>query len=509
MSEPDYRSVVDGQRAYFNAGNTRPLSWRLEQLKAIKTMIDESRDEMYEALWRDLRRNRVDADLLDVDYTIGEADYALAHLRKWVKPVREPMPLRMKPGHVRVRRDPFGVTLIIGVWNEPYMLTLAPLVAAIAAGNTAVVKPSSVSEAVAQHTAEMVPKYLDPEAVSVVLGGVAETTALLAQKWDLIFFTGSSPVGKIVHKAAAENLTPAVLELGGKNPTIVHSSAEINTAARRIAYGRFINSGQTGTAPDYVLVWPEVKDELVEHLKQAIHDFYGDEPKESPDYGRVINKRNFDRLSALMGSGTIVAGGETDADELYIAPTVLVDVPVDSPIMQEEVFGPILPVLEIDSVEKVIDWVNERTATARPLRLHRRRGRRGADPRGNELGRCLRQRLLRPPRRSRASLRRCRKLRHGQVPRPLGIRGVHQRPRRPLPQSEDRLRREVPAVHAQAALSTDVARIACVDAGGLVHGTAGLSIVDASMMPDVPSGFTHFPTIMLAERLSERINSLL
>jgi Aldehyde dehydrogenase family len=170
-------------------------------------------------------------------------------------------------------------------------------------------------------------------------GGIPERTALLAQKWDLIFFTGSPSVGKIIHKAAAENLTPAVHELGGKNPTIVHSSADLKPAARRIAYGRFVNSGHICTAPDHVLVWPEAEDELVAHLKEAIRDFYGDDPKQSPDYGRVINKRNFDRLAAFIGSGTIAAGGETDPDELYIAPTVLVDVPVDSPIMEAVVLA--------------------------------------------------------------------------------------------------------------------------------------------------------------------------
>ena len=367
MSTPDYATLVEGQRSYFTAGRTRPVSWRIEQLKALKRMVDESRDAMYEALWHDLRRNRVDADGMDVDYSIREADYALEHLHEWMEEEHIATPLLMQPGHVRVRRDPLGVTLIIGACNEPYMLTLAPLVAAIAAGNTAVLKPSEICEACAAQTAEMVPRFMDPKAVAVVEGGVPETTALLAQKWDLIFFTGSPPVGKIVHQAAAENLTPAVLELGGKNPTIVHSSAELKTAARRIAYGRFINSGHTGTAPDHVLVWPEAKDELVGHLKDAITEFYGDDPKQSPDYGRVINRRNFDRLAAFMDSGTIAAGGETDPDELYIAPTVLVDVPVDSPIMQEEVFGPILPVLEIDSVEAVIDWVNERPS---PLGLY-------------------------------------------------------------------------------------------------------------------------------------------
>jgi acyl-CoA reductase-like NAD-dependent aldehyde dehydrogenase len=363
----DFSSLVSGQRAYFKAGKTRPAAWRIEQLEAIKRMIDESREDMYEALWHDLRRNKTDADLMDVDFNIREAAYALEHLDGWMKQERIHTPLLMEPGHVRLRRDPLGVTLIIGAWNEPYMLTLAPLVAAIAAGNTAVLKPSEIGEATAQQTADMVPKYLDPEAVAVVLGGIPETTALLDQKWDLIFFTGSPPVGKIIHQAAAKHLTPTVLELGGKNPTIVHSSAQVKSAARRIAYGRFMNSGHICTAPDHVLVWPEVKDELVAELKNAITDFYGEDPKQSPDYGRVINRRNFDRLAAFLDNGTVAAGGESDADELYIAPTVLVDVPVDSPIMQDEVFGPILPVLEIDSVEAVIDWVNERP---RPLGLY-------------------------------------------------------------------------------------------------------------------------------------------
>lgn len=367
MTGPDYTSLVAGQRAYFKAGHTRPVSWRVEQLNAIKTMIDESRDAMYEALWHDLRRNKTEADLLDVDWSIREADYALDHLHEWMKPEHIPTPLLMKPGHVRVRWDPLGVTLTIGAWNEPYMLTIGPLVAAIAAGNTAVLKPSEICEACAEQLAEMVPRYLDTQAVAVAQGGIPETTALLAQKWDLIFFTGSPPVGKIVHQAAAQNLTPAVLELGGKNPTIVHSSAELKTAARRIAYGRFLNSGHVCTAPDHVLVWPDVKDEFVGHLQEAIRDFYGDDPKQSPDYGRVINKRNFDRLVGFLGSGTLAAGGETDPDELYIAPTVLVDVPVDSPIMLDEVFGPILPVLEIDSVEAVIDWINDHP---RPLGLY-------------------------------------------------------------------------------------------------------------------------------------------
>jgi len=246
-------------------------------------------------------------------------------------------------------------------------LTFGPLIVALAGGNTAVVKPSEMAAACSAAAARLVPKYFDPRVVSVVEGSVPETTALLAQNWDFIFFTGSPSVGKIVHQAAAKHLTPCVLELGGKNPTIVHSSANLKVAARRIANGRFSNSGHICTAPDHVLVWPEVKDEFIKCLQETIREFYGDDPKKSPDYGRVINRRNFDRLVGFFGSGKVVAGGESDPAELYISPTVLVDVSPDSPVMQEEVFGPILPVLEIESVEKVIDWVNQRPS---PLGLY-------------------------------------------------------------------------------------------------------------------------------------------
>jgi aldehyde dehydrogenase (NAD+) len=305
--------------------------------------------------------------MIDVEYCRKEADYALAHLDEWMTPEHAHMPLVFEPGRIRVRRDPLGVALIIGAWNEPFMLTFGPLTAALAGGNTAVIKPSEVAVASSAAAARLVPKYFDPRAVAVVEGAVPETTALLAQKWDFIFFTGSPPVGKIVHQAAAKNLTPCVLELGGKNPTIVHASANLKAAARRIAYGRFSNSGHICTAPDTVLVWPEVKAELVRHLCETIREFYGDDPKLSPDFGRIINRRNFDRLVGLLGSGKAVAGGQSDAAELYIAPTVLVDVAPDSPIMQEEVFGPILPVLEIGSVEAAIEWVNSRPS---PLGLY-------------------------------------------------------------------------------------------------------------------------------------------
>jgi aldehyde dehydrogenase (NAD+) len=367
MPNPDYSALVAKQREFFLTGATRPVGWRKEQLEALKRLFSENHDEMCDALWKDLRRNVTDADLMDVAYNVKEAEYALQHLETWMKPERMNTPLVMEPGHIRVRRDPLGVTLVISAWNEPFMLLFAPLAAALVGGNTAVLKPSELAVTCSSAAARLVPKYFDPRAVAVVEGAVPETTALLAQKWDFIFFTGSPQVGKIVHQAAAKNLTPCVLELGGKNPTIVHSSANLEVAANRIAYGRYMNSGHICTAPDHVLVWPDVKDAFVAQLVKTIRKFYGDEPKLSPDYGRVINDRNFDRLVGLLSSGKLVVGGQTDATERYIAPTVLVDVSPDSPIMQEEVFGPILPVLEIASVEAVIEWVNSRP---RPLGLY-------------------------------------------------------------------------------------------------------------------------------------------
>jgi aldehyde dehydrogenase (NAD+) len=369
MQEPDYAGVVARQRAYFHAGHTRSLDWRSGQLKALQKMFQENHDELCDALWKDLRRNVLDADLMDVNYIVREAEYALDHLKEWTTPQLVHTPLIMKPGHVQIRRDPYGVTLIIGAWNEPFMLLFGPLVPALAAGNTAVLKPSNLAPACSAVVARLVQKYLDPEAVAIFEGGRAVTNALLAQHWDFIFFTGSPAVGKVIHEAAAKHLTPCVLELGGKNPTIVHSSADIAVAARRIVYGRCLNSGQVCTGPDYVLVWPEVKDELVMAMKNAVQEFYGEDPQMSPDYGRIANRNKFDRLVAFLSgvNGKIAFGGRHDANDLYIEPTVLVDVPVDAPIMQEEVFGPILPVLEIDSVDAVIRWVNSRPS---PLGLY-------------------------------------------------------------------------------------------------------------------------------------------
>src|SRR6202142_1789159 len=340
----DFGKLTAGHRAYFQSGATRPVEWRESQLIALRSMLKDHAEDFYTALWTDLRKNRIEADLIDVKYISSEIDPVLAHFRHWMKPVPVSTPYQLAPSHAEVRFDPLGVGLIIGTWNYPLMLTLSPLVAAIAAGNCAVIKPSEVSAATAEAVARFIPQYLDRKAFSVVLGARPETTALLEQPWDHIFFTGGTAVAKVVMTAAAKNLTPVVLELGGKSPTIVHSSADLRVAARRITQGRWNNAGQTCTAPDYVLVCKDVAKPFLGHLKEAILHFYGDEPQKSPDYGRIVSTRQFDRLTALLASGTIYHGGQQDRADKFIAPTVLVNVSPASPVMQEEIFGPILPV---------------------------------------------------------------------------------------------------------------------------------------------------------------------
>jgi len=357
---PSIEDLVSRHRACFRSGKTRPAQWREEQLAAVRAMVTERASDFYEALWKDLRRNRVDAAVADLNAIADEAAYARRKVRRWMKPQREGTPFFLWPGRTTIRFDPLGVGLIIGAWNYPIQLMLSPLIAALSGGNAAVLKPSEVSPASADALARLVPQYLDRDAVSVVTGGVAETTVLLEQQWDHIFFTGGTSIGKIVMTAAARNLTPVVLELGGKSPAIVHASADLQVAARRIAHGRWLNAGQTCTAPDYVLVAREAAPRFLGHLKAAVVDFYGTDPQRSPDYGRIVSPHHFDRLTRLLGEGTIHHGGQHDRDDLFIAPTILTDVPLAAPVLQEEIFGPILPVLEVDGVEQAIAHVNAR-----------------------------------------------------------------------------------------------------------------------------------------------------
>ena len=367
MSTLDFGVLVGRHRKYFQTGITRSIEWRQSQLTALRTMMKDHAEDFYAALWDDLRRNRADADWTDVKYITSEVDHVLSNLRQWMCASTITTPLVLTPAHSYVRFDPLGVSLIIGTWNYPVMLTLSPLIGAISGGNVAVIKPSEVVPMTAKLIAQLLPAYLDPDAFSVVLGAEAETSALLEEHWDHIFFTGGASTAKIVMTAAAKRLTPVMLELGGKNPAIVHSSADLRVASRRITQGRFGNAGQTCTAPDYLLVFKDVVRPFLEHVKKTLIEFYGEDPQESPDYGRIVNVHHFDRLVNLLSGETIYHGGQHDRFDRFIAPTVLVNVLPGSPVMQEEIFGPILPVLEVNSVEEVIDFVNARPS---PLGLY-------------------------------------------------------------------------------------------------------------------------------------------
>ena len=361
----DASAVVGELRTLFNTGVTRPVAWRRAQLTALKTMLTEQAQSFLDALYADLRKNAVEAQRAELGLVINEIDHTLENLDAWLSPEDADLPAGLLPGQGHVVRDPLGVALIIGPWNYPLQLVLAPLVGALAAGNVAVLKPSELSETVSAAIAEHVPNYL--EGVKVVQGAIPETTALLEQKFDHIFYTGNGVVGRIVMTAAAKHLTPVTLELGGKSPAVVEPGADLAVTAQRLAYGKFANAGQTCVAPDYVLAVGGTGPELAKHLDTTVRAMFGDDPAASPAYGRIINERHFDRLAGLLESGHAVVGGQHDRDDKFIAPTVLTDVAPDAPVMQQEIFGPILPIIDVPDVDAAITFINDRD---KPLALY-------------------------------------------------------------------------------------------------------------------------------------------
>jgi aldehyde dehydrogenase (NAD+) len=363
----DIPDVVKRLRATFASGRTRTVDWRREQLDRLETMLRDREAELIAAINADLGRAPTEAYATEIGFVLAELDHARRHLNRWMRPERVWTPIVLQPARARVHREPVGVVLIIGPWNYPVHLVLAPLVAAIAAGNCAVLKPSEIAPHASRVVAQLVPEYLDTDAISVVEGGVPETTALLAERFDHIFYTGNGTVGRIVMETAAKHLTPVTLELGGKSPAIVDRHADLAVAARRIAWGKYVNAGQTCIAPDYVLVDAGLESDLLDKLRDSVRDFYGPDPRQSPDYARIVNESHFARLERLLGDGDVVYGGERDATSRYFAPTALRNVPVESGIMREEIFGPILPVIPVRDVTAAIDFVNERD---KPLALY-------------------------------------------------------------------------------------------------------------------------------------------
>lgn len=359
--------VVARLRATFATDRTKPLAWRTAQLKALRTLLTERGDELAAALHADLGKSRKEAYRTEINFTVREIDHTLEHLAEWLRPQPAPVPDRLSPATAHTVLDPLGVALVIAPWNYPVQLLLAPVVGALAAGNCVVAKPSELAPATSRVVADLLPRYLDGDAVAVVEGAVQETTDLLAQRFDHIFYTGNGQVGRIVMRAAAENLTPVTLELGGKSPAFVDRGTDLAVVAARLASTKFMNAGQTCVAPDYVLTDPETAAQLEKELASVLHGLYGDDPAASPDYGRIVNERHFDRLTGLLDSGRTVVGGAHDRAERYIAPTVLAGVAPDSPVMREEIFGPILPVVEVAGLDEAIAFIRDRD---KPLALY-------------------------------------------------------------------------------------------------------------------------------------------
>lgn len=360
-------AMVEGLRSTFNSGVTRPLEWRRHQLQQMIRMLEENEPRFLAALKTDLGKPDIEGFITDIAFVTSEVKMMIKNLKKWNRPQRVSTPIVTMPARSRLIPEPLGVVLVIAPWNYPVQLLLVPAAGALAAGNTVVLKPSEVSSATSQVLAELVPAYFDQSAVALVEGGVAETTALLEQRFDHIFYTGNGTVGRIVMTAAARHLTPVTLELGGKSPVIIDESANLPVAARRIAWGKWLNAGQTCVAPDYVLVKDTLKPIFIEELNKAIRDFYGSDPQTSDSFGRIVSMRHFDRLRHLMTGGRTVIGGDSSTDDRYIAPTVLTDVDLQSPLMQEEIFGPLLPVIPVASVDEAIQFVNSRP---HPLALY-------------------------------------------------------------------------------------------------------------------------------------------
>ena len=362
-----FETMVSRQREFWNTGATRSVEWRLIQLEKLEQALEEREEALCAALKADLGKAAYESWLSEIGMTLGELRFARKHLKKWAAVKRRPSAMPLFPAGSRVVPEPYGTVLIMSPWNYPVQLTLVPLVSALAAGNCAVVKPSAYAPSVSRAVAELLGDIFPPEYVSVVQGGRAENAALLEQDFDYIFFTGSPAVGRTVMAAAAQHLTPVTLELGGKSPVIIAPDADIPLAARRIAWGKFLNAGQTCVAPDHVYIPKDRRDAFVKELAGQIHQLYGADPLAGPDLPKIINEKHFNRLIGLMGSGKTAVGGRTDPAARRIEPTVLVDVAETDGVMQEEIFGPVLPVLTYDSLDGLIARQQKKD---RPLALY-------------------------------------------------------------------------------------------------------------------------------------------
>ncbi|MCH3881876.1 MULTISPECIES: aldehyde dehydrogenase [Tenacibaculum] len=337
--------LVQSQKNYFSTQKTKDISFRKNALKKLQKELIKRENDIVKALYNDFKKSEYEAVMTETSIVLAELKMTLKNIHSWSKPKRVLPSMLNFPSSAKIYSEPYGTTLIIAPWNYPYQLAFAPLIGAIAAGNTVVLKPSELTPNVSKLTNEIVEAVFDKNHVTVVEGGVSTSQELLAQRWDYIFFTGSVPVGKIVAKAAAEHLTPVTLELGGKSPCIVDGTANIKLAAKRLVWGKFINGGQTCIAPDYLLIHKSVKDKFITHFKEEIFRAYGENPQATEDYPRIVNTKNFDRLALMLENENCLIGGETNREDNYIAPTLIDEPSLDSEVMKGEIFGPIFPMI--------------------------------------------------------------------------------------------------------------------------------------------------------------------
>ena len=367
MTNEQIASLLDKQREYYKSGVTVPVNFRIEQLKKLYAAIKKYENEILQALHTDLGKSDYESFMCEIGLVLSEITYMIRHTKKFAKRKTVYTPITNFHAHCFKQPVPYGNTLIMSPWNYPFLLTVDPLADAIAAGNTAVVKPSAYSPATSAIISKIISECFDAEYIAVITGGRAENAALLEQKFDFVFFTGSQAVGKEVLRHTAEHLTPAVLELGGKSPCIVDKSANIALAAKRIVFGKFLNCGQTCVAPDYILCESSVKDKFINEVASQIKIQYGDNPLKNKDYGKIINQKHFERLCGLIDKNKVIIGGETDCDSNRIAPTVMDNVTENDAVMGEEIFGPIMPILTFDDFDKMVDNLK---AKDKPLALY-------------------------------------------------------------------------------------------------------------------------------------------
>ncbi|XP_063401710.1 aldehyde dehydrogenase family 3 member B1-like isoform X2 [Mytilus trossulus] len=354
-----FTELVNGMKTAFRSGKTKSYEWRRQQLEGVLKLMDENREEITDALKKDLHKPKLEAVVFEIDFCRNDLIETMNNLKEWMKPEKVKKSLANFMDTCYIQKEPFGVALVIGAWNYPIQLTIMPMVGAIAAGNCVLLKPSEVSWNTAQLLEKLIPKYLDNDCVKVVNGGVAETTALLKERYDYVFYTGNTFVGKIVMKAASEYLTPVTLELGGKSPVYVDKNCDLKAVANRLMWGKTCNAGQTCIAPDYVMCTKDVQEQLIQSMKTTLGEFFPDDPSKSESYGRMVNSRHFQRVKKMIDSNqdSIAIGGDTNEKDNYISPTILKDIKFTDAAMNEEIFGPVLPIIPVANEDDAIEHI--------------------------------------------------------------------------------------------------------------------------------------------------------